>query len=154
MKNKKTKRSKVKHPALIKKFNSRVRQIEIDYDYLDKLSSEELDWLNKFSDEYIGASFNNDGTDIDQTPEGRKAAYDKNNARNRCLLGQIQSKVANTKLLNYDTVINMVEEELSKEINPSRIEDVYLDYLEGESLKEFIEEYDMAMSKFNGDEEH
>lgn len=142
-------RNKVTNPNLIKKYNSRVRQEYIDMDYLEQLNEAELEWMNKFMGEYNNASFNNDGTDIDQSAEGKKSAYDRNNARNRCLYGQIKAKVANTKLLNYENVINVVEEEMSRDINPSNMENAYIDFLDNQRIKLMLKEYDEAMAQFN-----
>jgi hypothetical protein len=89
---KKTLRSVSRYPGLEKRFNLKNRQGEIDYDYLHKLSQEELDWLNRFSEEYIGANFNHPGELIDQTPEGKKLAYNRNNARNRCIYSLSEAK--------------------------------------------------------------
>lgn len=144
----KSRRSKIKTPSLVKKYNSRVKQEYIDFDYLDKLNKEELQWLNKFADEYINASFSKDEENIDETAEGRKASYDRNNARNRCLYGRIKNKVGNTKVINYDNAINLVEETLSKGINPSNMENAYVDYLETQEITEFIKDYLSFMKSF------
>lgn len=133
---KKTKRSKEKHPYLEKRLNSRVRQEYIDYDYVDNLSEEEKEFLNKFTGEYYGGSFNKDGTDLtaDNT-EGYRESYNRNNARNRCLYGRIRNRVGVTKMLNYEDIINMVEEHLSKGHSDSYIEDAIIEYLD----KDFVD---------------
>lgn len=79
----KTRRSQSKFPALNPRLNIRIRQEEIDFDYLDKLTPIELDWLNRFMEEYNNASFNHNGELIDKSDSGRKSCYDKNNSRNR-----------------------------------------------------------------------
>ncbi len=140
----KKKRSKIKYPALVPKYNSRVRQEYLDYDYLDQLNESELEWLNKFSEEYNNASFKNNETDIDQSPEGRKGAYDRNNARNRCLYGQIKNRVANTKLVNYDDMINIVEENMSRDTDPLAMENAYTDYLDYKEVNQMMLDYDAA----------
>lgn len=53
----KTKRQRTKYPALEKGVNLKSRQELLDYDYLDKLGPEEKQWLNNFTEEYIGADF-------------------------------------------------------------------------------------------------
>lgn len=145
-------RNKIKNPNLIKKYNSRVRQEYIDMDYLDQLSEEDLAWMNQFMGEYNNASFNNDETDLDQSIEGKKASYDRNNARNRCLFGQVKSKVANTNLLNYENVVNMVEEEMARDINPANVENAYIDFLDSKQVDAMLAEYDAAMALFNENE--
>lgn len=152
--NKPTRRSKVKHASLNKRFNSRIKQEYLDADYLEKLSASELDWYAKFMDEWNGASFQKDGNDIDQTAEGRKASYDRNNARNRCLYGHLKNKTDkfnNKKLLNFDQVIGDVEVELSQHVTSNTIEDAYIDFLESKEIKEMIKDYEVAMTSFRID---
>lgn len=54
---KRTKRSQSKYPALDPRLNLKTRYDEIDYDYIDQLNEKEKAWLNNFSKEYTGASF-------------------------------------------------------------------------------------------------
>jgi len=137
---KSTKRSKQKYPYLKKRVNSRVRQEVIDYDYIDKLSDEEKQWLNDFSSEYYGADV---GKQADEGKNNRfikgrdkvKEIQDENNARNRDLFGRVRNKVGATKLLNYDDVINIVEESLSRDINPENLEDALNEFLD----KKFVD---------------
>jgi hypothetical protein len=86
-KKKKTRRSEVKYPALDSSYMPKVRQEYFDLDYLDQLNDEEKEWMNKFMNEELNASFKNDDTDLAQTKEEKRKAYSKNNARNRCLYG-------------------------------------------------------------------
>jgi hypothetical protein len=60
----------------------------LDYDYLSKLSEEELLWLNKFTEEYVNASFDTSKprNNLHRTKSARKDCYDRNNARNRDVL--------------------------------------------------------------------
>lgn len=53
-----TRRSKTKYPALDATKNLRSRSDLIDFDYLDKLSERELEFLNKFVSETIITDFN------------------------------------------------------------------------------------------------
>jgi hypothetical protein len=61
MQQKKTKnrslRDSKKYPALEKSVTLKTRQDLVDYDYLDKLSPEELEFLNKFTEETVSTSF-------------------------------------------------------------------------------------------------
>lgn len=170
---KKPRRSQVKNPALQKKYNSRILQEYIDYDYLDQLSDGELEWLNKFTEEFHKASYKHDGTDIQdynkvigQDEEGKDITYgknsnDRNNAQNRCLYGHLKNKADrnnNKKLLSYESLANStdptksLENELSKDINPASMEEAYIDFLDSKEVDAMIEEYDQAMFEFRGDE--
>jgi hypothetical protein len=55
-----------------------------DYDYLDKLNVEELEWITKFNKEYLNADFKHDNR-LHRTKKLKKSCNDMNNARNRCL---------------------------------------------------------------------
>lgn len=61
-----------------------------DYDYVDKLSKSERDWLWNFNQSYYNAS-----------THGDKAAYDRNNARNRDLYN-LHLVAKSLKSLNSD----------------------------------------------------
>jgi hypothetical protein len=75
--------------GLKKKSQRRAARPFVDFDYLDKLSPEELAWLEKYVQEEYRAYFKNDGTDFaaPRSPE-RKRCYDDNNARNRDIWNQ------------------------------------------------------------------
>lgn len=83
---KKTRRGKNKYAALDPKLNLKTRQDLIDFDYLDKLSDKEKEWLNTFSEEYNNANFNHGKKVLHKTKLLKKDCYSKNNARNRCIL--------------------------------------------------------------------
>ena len=96
---KKTRRNSTKNPGLVKEVNLKIRHELMDYDYLDKLSPEEKDWLNRFTEEYVHNNFSHPGKRIHpkktrkaivkKTGEPRKIdiykkeSGDRNNARNR-----------------------------------------------------------------------
>jgi hypothetical protein len=65
----------------------KLRNDYADYDYLDKLSPNELKWLKGFHREYINADFAHRHTRHYKSKKQRKAIYDANNARNRDLYG-------------------------------------------------------------------
>ena len=144
-----SKRRKSKYPALEPRLNSRVRQEYIDYDYVDKLSDEEKKWLNDFTEEYtnggVGKQSESEKNRFHKTPELVKECTDRNNAQNRCLYGQVRNKVGVTKLLNYDDIKNIVEEELVKEISSDNLENSIIDYLD----EKFIQS--SSDSEDNGD---
>lgn len=57
-----------------------------DYDYLDKLSPSELEWLKKFHQEYNQGDLNRK-ENLHTTKKLKKDCYDRNNQRNRDLFG-------------------------------------------------------------------
>ena len=79
------KRSKTLYPALNPGVNPRIRWEELkDIDYLDKLNPDEKEWLNKFMDEYVNASFSE--KPLQTKKSQRKDCESRNNARNRDIL--------------------------------------------------------------------
>lgn len=87
---KKSRRSGTKHAGLHPELHPRIRRDVIDYDYLHKLSEEELEFLSKFTDEFVGASLckeedrnTNLDKDLHRTRKLRKSLRDSNNAKNR-----------------------------------------------------------------------
>lgn len=91
---KKKKRASTKYPALNPRVNSRTKQQYIDYDYLDKLTQAEMEWLNRFSGEYYSGDFKKepgsvkgDGKYLKDSIHStdaatRKECYDRNNHNN------------------------------------------------------------------------
>lgn len=57
----------------------------MDYDYLDKLSEKEKEWLNAFTEEYVHANMNHKGKKLHKTQKLKRDCYNRNNARNRCI---------------------------------------------------------------------
>jgi hypothetical protein len=127
---KKSRRSRTKYPALDPGLNLKTRTDLIDYDYIDKLSPREKKWLNKFTEEYAGASLNAQDLkkNLHNTEALKKDCYDRNNARNRCILtlqraqGKIEYTEENTKILGENP-----EEGLNKELD-SQTRHYYDDY--------------------------
>lgn len=64
---------------------TRCEEIEDLASYAKKLSPEDREWLNRFSEEYICANMNHSGAKLHNTKEMVKSIYDRNNARNRCI---------------------------------------------------------------------
>lgn len=130
---KKTPRSKVKYPALNPKYNLKTRTDLLDYDYIDKLSEEEKQWLNDFSSEYINANVGKQSEPeknrFHNTQELVKDRQDANNARNRCVytrakaMGNVIDPVFDREpSKDYEEeIINQIDEEteLEKSLNYS-----------------------------------
>ena len=108
---KKNRRNQSKFPALEKKYNLLSRQDLIDFDYLDKLNDKEKAWLNKFVEEEVNASFRHSAP-LNKTKKQRKICYDKNNARNRCILTK-------NRMLGNMVDIETVKE--ASQLNPEEI---------------------------------
>lgn len=133
-KKKATRRSKVKYAALTPKYNSKIRQEYLDYDYIDKLSPEEKDWLAAFNSEYANNDFKH-GFDpvIRKTKKNKKKSGDANNARNRCAYG----------ISKATTLLNMVPQEQvnnffgeSRDMSKNETEDALIEYLNEKDKRE------------------
>ncbi len=83
---KSNRRSRTKYPALDPELNLRSRVEVIDFDYIDKLSDKEKEWLNTFSEEFNNANFGHGKKVLHKSKLMKKDCYSKNNARNRCIL--------------------------------------------------------------------
>jgi hypothetical protein len=146
-------RNKVKYPGFDKKYTTRIRQEYLDsIEYIDQLNEEEKIWMNRFLEEELNSQFQNDGTDFNKTKEDRKKIYDRNNAQNRDLYGNLKNKAdkfSNKKLLNYDNVVGEVENELNRwSPDPRHIENTYIDFIESKEIEAMLREYEAAMAAF------
>lgn len=110
-------RSKAKYPALDKKFTLKIRQDLIDQDYIEKLSEEEKDWLNRFNEEYVNAKMDHKGKKLHRTKKMRKTIWKLNNDRNqdayskakaREALKMGENRTAMTSI-NEDTMIDNID---------------------------------------------
>lgn len=115
---KNNRRQNIRHPNLKKRYNLKVRQDYIDTHYINgvdsvtgegkglrPLNEEELDWLNKFYGEYVNASVNQKSHEdqLHNTEELVKDCYNKNNARNRCVM----NKVKKLDRLKYESDVDV-----------------------------------------------
>lgn len=83
-----SRRSQKDYPALDPKFNLKIRQDLIDYDYVSKLSDEEKRFLNAFTEEYVNANFNHKHKKLHRSKRLKKDCYDRNNSRNRDIMSR------------------------------------------------------------------
>lgn len=138
-KTKKNRRNQAKYPGLEKRFTSRIRQEYLDYDYIDKLSEEEKAWLNNFTEEDLGASFNHKGKRLHKGKKKEKAIYDRNNARNRCVYSR--SKAVGS-MINHDyNELHELIEGQQDSAQTNYMEDAVIDFIDHKRTPEAIEEH-------------
>jgi len=146
-KKKKSNRDKVKYPEFNPNYSTKIRKEYKEIDYVNELSDEknikmpdgtmgsEKDWLHLFETEFNSASL--DSRDLDNnlhnTKELKKACYDQNNARNRCMYG-----IAKASNLVHDSK-NEVDDKL---FNPSLVEDAFISSIDGEEDDDYIYDFD------------
>lgn len=113
----KGKRARTKYPALKPELNLKTRYELIDYDYVDKLTEDEKEWLNKFTEEYINASL--DSVDLEKnfhnTEDLKKDCYRRNNARNRDIL--TRAKASNNYVSTDEMVVEKKTEKETEEVD-------------------------------------
>lgn len=128
-------RNSVKNPALKPEYNLKTRYESIDYDYVGKLSPDEREWLNNFTEEYTNANFNHDGKKIMKTKKSKKDAYDRNNSRNRCLY--TKAKASHSMRYLEDIVEGMKDSNLNPEEKLIQIETIreIIDSIEDKTLQ-------------------
>lgn len=83
-----------------------LRKTYLDYDYLEKLTPEQLNWLDRFTDEYYGGGFEKENGEftkdnLHKTDALRKDCYNRNNAQNRCIFNRQNSLGALAELNEY-----------------------------------------------------
>jgi hypothetical protein len=167
-KKKLNKRSNRKYPALDKTFNLKTRGELLDFDYVDKLNPKEKEWLNRFVEETVNASFPvkkkgtvskktgkksktvyNTNKALNKTKAKRKEIYDSNNARNRCVYTRNK---AQGKLDYVEDLKISMEEELDENMEDRLINKIDEDNLLTEELNNF---YDTSKdTDDNGDSTH
>lgn len=149
-KKQKSRRSKVKHAALKKRYNSRIRQEYIDMDYLDQLSEEELQWMNDFMKEWnnAGVSGIKDKTNktaeesnrFHKTAKEAKECTDRNNSRNRDMysIAKAQNMIHKE---DYEIIAGWLEEK--EPVSNNYTEDAMVELLdESEKLGQSTDDTD------------
>jgi hypothetical protein len=113
VKKSKNRRESKKYPALDVSVNLRTRQDLIDYDYINKLSDKDKAWLNKFTEEFINARVDSKNLkkNLHNTEALKKDCYDRNNARNRCILTRTKAQGLAIDLKEMKNGIRKNEEE-------------------------------------------
>lgn len=130
MQKKRNRRNAADRPNLDPRLNLKTRYELIDQDYLNKLSPKELDWLDKFNKEFIGASLDSENPkkNLHKTKKLRKDCYDKNNARNRDALTRAK---ASKQLDDF--------EQLVEESENNDYEDYLIEELDKKGIREAID---------------
>lgn len=82
-KRKKTIRDSSYHPALNKRFFSKVKQEFHDIDYAHTLDDKAKAFLASYMEEHLGARFNHSGKKLTKSKAGKQKVYNENNARQR-----------------------------------------------------------------------
>ena len=98
-----------------------------DQDYRHKLNKKELEFLDKFNAEFIGATFQKTKTkkysskNIHKTPKKRKEVYSSNNARNRCVYNKARTSSNLVMVEDASTIDQIAPRQI--ELEKSLIED-------------------------------
>ncbi len=129
----KNRRARTKHPALKPELNLKTRYELIDYDYVGDLDDEHLDWLNKFTEEYVNASLDRENLEnnIHNTKELKQDCDRRNNARNRDML--TRAKACGSHLSIDELKLNKKEILFDKEQKLLNVIDDLADDLEDSS---------------------
>jgi len=123
---KKRKKENKNLKTLQKKSTKLIRQEYLDYDYLDKLNQEELEWLADFNAEYLNANVGKQSeakkNRFHTTPELVKDCTDRNNHRNACIYGKAKAR---NNLIELD-----IYEQIEETENSSNTEDCLIELLD------------------------
>lgn len=129
-----TKRSQKKYPALDPHLNPRTRYDQNDYDYLDKLSPENKQYLNNFTAEWLHADFSGERIHpviiekkyiktkrrYKKVDKYKKDSGDRNNARNADVLSRSKAKgsyVAFEDISSNDETLDNFEDRLISQLD-------------------------------------
>lgn len=115
---KKSRRVKSKFSALKKEYTLKTRLELLDYDYVDKLSDKDKQWLANFTDEYLHVNFNHSGKKFYKSKTKKREIYNQNNSRNRDIFAR---EMAQNKLEYLGTHSGKSTEE-----TPDNIEDALI----------------------------
>lgn len=116
-----------KYPALNPSKNLKQRKNLIDYDYLGKLSEEELQWLNDFTEEYTNSGFKNGErkkndvlSEKDKTEAYRRNYLRQNDIQNLLeihpwLSTEDMEVIRNRNVLTEDQLVAIIDYRLGKD---------------------------------------
>jgi len=118
---KRTIRSRTKYPALSTKVNlkSRVDDILDVVSYASQLSPDELEWMNKFMEEYNNASFSKSNKkNLMKSKQEKRDSYNRNNARNRDVYNRLKMNNDLVFIEDNDTYgeVDAIREESDEEL--------------------------------------
>lgn len=134
-----SKRAKSKLTALKPEFNLRSRAdlIDIDDQYWKDLKDnpKAAEWLNKFNNEYVSASFNRHKKHLHKSKKLKRDCYNKNNARNRCIYTRekAQGKLNHLEDMQKELENEFIEyeEDLIKNIDEDLVMKKFEDFKKG-----------------------
>jgi hypothetical protein len=134
------KRSKEKFPALNTNRQVFNRREYLDCDYIDKLTDEEKDFLNRFLEETYITNFDHKGKKFYKKKAEKKKLYHDNNSRNRCLLSYAKSKGIIDKLPDDNGVKSAAHTGVRDPGKFGEMEDALIDYIDSKNVPKEPEE--------------
>lgn len=127
---KKNKKSRIKHVGLIKKYYPRTKRDLVDFDYIEKLSEAEKQWLSSFMEEYAKAHLNHPENKIHKKKYA-KSIFAANNARNRDVWGKFNKVDTYTQ-----SIFDVLEYQQLKNSEMHNFEEIFIDYLDSKKNKD------------------
>lgn len=135
----KKKEKKANLKVLRKNSTLLIRQEYMDYDYVEKLSPEDKQWLADFTDEYYNASV---GKQSDKGKNNRfmkskqsvKECQTNNNKRNNDVYGKLKAKNSLVSISNTGTIIDDPNYVGSFDVNKDLAEDCLIEILDRKQL--------------------
>lgn len=138
-------RKRAKYPGLDKRVNARTRHEYIDFDYVDKLSDKEKEWLSNFNEEFMSGNFQHKGKIFHKSKKSKRECYSRNNARNRDASAIAMATGHLQQLGDESHLENILHEKMITKHDA--IEDVLIDVIDFENagideqvINEFLEE--------------
>jgi hypothetical protein len=135
----KKRRDQIDYPGLDPSYAPKNRREVLDIDYFDQLNDKEKQWMNKFLEEYIGADldFKNLKNNLHNTKKLKKDCTDRNNARNRDMLGFAKAN-------GLTVPEEQIQDHHLNSANPGITEDSLIAFIDN---REILERIDLIKNK-------